>query len=295
MKKIIFAVLTILCVTAQAQNAIIIETLPQSNTITSQSSFYVEIPQATTKDVKKDWLNYVGKKSKGRSSENNDIYQQLGVVNKNISPNPFDIQSRFIETPTGVRIVIVLFQNNKSFISEDVTSSSNLAVKKYLYDFAIPQYRTVVKAELEAEKDKQVALEKELTNLNKKEDASIKTISENERFNERANEAIIVNNADIESTTTKISDQKDMVDITSADPNATKGAKKTLSDLESEKVTLQKEGEAYGKHMDDKNKDNRAAERRNINTNQKQEMKLKEIEAQKAKVAEVQNKLNNIK
>jgi hypothetical protein len=86
-----------------------------------------------------------------------------------------------------------------------------------------------------------------------------------------------------------------MVDFTSADPNATKGAKKTLSDLESEKVTLQKEGEAYGKHMDDKNKDNRAAERRNINTNQKQEMKLKEIEAQKAKVAEVQNKLNNIK
>ncbi len=295
MKKLLLAVYTILSLTAYAQKSIVIDVDTPVTGNDTHLSFYVEIPQANIKETRKNWLQYVGHKSKGKSSDSYGTYLQQGVVNKNISAWPFEIQSRFVETKNSIRIVAAFSQNNKAFISQEISSNSNQAVRKYLYDFALLQYTDAVKEELKEEENKLSKLEKELAALYKAEEKSIKNINENERFANKANDAIATNKADIESANAKIIDQKDMVKHTSSDANATKGAQKTLGNLEDDKVALQKENEAYGKHMDAKDKEDRNSERKNVNTKQARELKLAEIEAQKQVVYDVKTRLATIK
>ena len=138
-------------------------------------------------------------------------------------------------------------------------------------------------------------MEKELTALIKEDEKSLKKISENQRSNERANDAIVTNNGDIQSSSDKISDQKEMVEMTASDPKAAKGAQKTLDDLEHEKKDLQKQNETEGRNMDSRNKETREEERNTTDSQQAQAVKTADIEKQKLIVHVVQTKLDNIK
>ena len=294
MKKILFAAFTVASITVFAQQSITV-TADASTTKTAQQSFSVDIPQTSLKDVKNDWLKYVAVGNKGKATFVNGEYTQTGAVNKNISPNPFTINSKLIETTAGVRLTAWLAQNNISSASGVANSNQDLAVQKFLRDFALTEYRSAVKRELKNEQNKLAALEKDLTGVIKGEEKSTKTMNANERSNERAGDAIATNNSDIKTSTEKISDQKEMVQHTAADPNATKGAKKTLAEMESEKKDLQKQNETQNKNIDNRNKETRAEDRNMQTAQQNHDAKTIAIEKQKEVVAAVQTKLDNIK
>jgi hypothetical protein len=173
--------------------------------------------------------------------------------------------------------------------------SQDLALEKYLHDFAVVIYREKVEEELKAEKNKLGDMEKGLTGVIKSQEKSEKTIKENQRENEKADDAIATNKNDIKASNEKISDQKEMVVYTAADPNATKGAKKTLKELEDDKEDLQKENANRNENIDDRNKENRAENRSMVNDMQSYEAKAAAIEKQKLVVRDVQAKLDNIK
>jgi hypothetical protein len=102
------------------------------------------------------------------------------------------------------------------------------------------------------------------------------------------------NKADIESSSNKIHDQKEMVEQTSSDANATKGAKKTLGELEDEKKDLQKSNEEEAKDLVKSNKEIRESERNTANMQDAQAIKKGNIEVQKTKIQAIKIKLSKI-
>ncbi len=296
LKQLVFASLSMLSLTAFAQKQItVIETVQPMSKDAGQVSFATVIPQTNLKEAEKNWLKYLGNGSKGKATVVNGNSLQVGVVNKNVSANPFDVNSKLRETTEGVQLTVWFPENSKVFTSKEQSTGANQAMEKYVRDFGVQEYTRVVQRELKAEQDKLKKLESELARLIKDEEKSIKTVSENERTTERANDAIATNNRDIQNSTDKISGQKYNVERNAADANAQKGAKKTLGELEDDKKDLQKQNEKQGKQMDSRGKENRAEERSMVSSIEKQAAKTEAIEKQKAVVAEVQAKLNNIK
>ncbi|MEX0813001.1 MAG: hypothetical protein WD048_12350 [Chitinophagales bacterium] len=295
MKTILFtAALSAFSIFTFAQEPINVTVAHQSVTRDAQNSYTVDIPQANLKDVEKEWTKYLSKKSKGRASESNGEYIQNNAVDKNISNKPFDVQSKLFGTSDGVRLTAWFTQRNRPLQSSERGNGQQLAVQKYIRDFAVPQYREAVKAELETEQDKLEEMEKQLSEMIKNEEASLKAIAENERSNERAKESIATTKSDIKSSSKKIEDQKEMVEYTASDPNATKGAKKTLDNLEDDKKDLQKSNEKEAKDLVKSKTEIREAERNTSNMQDAQAVQRANIEVQKKKIQDIKIKLSKI-
>lgn len=304
-KQILLTALTVISVSISAQVPIDVDVtsrridngqlyLIDQLSVKDQLSFSVVIPQTNLNDVEKDWLKYVGKKSRGKSVVQDGAHLQYGATNKNISSERFEVYSKLLEASDGVHLTVWLMQNNTVFVSENPGSGLDLAVQKYVRDFAILEYRNAVQLELKTEERKLKGLEQEYAQLVKEQEKSTKKINENDRSKVRSADVIATNNRDIESTSYQIYDQKEMVEQTASDPNAQSGAEKTLDGLKAEKKDLQKDNVQQGRNVDEWNKENREEER-NITTNiQKIVWKTEDLEKQRQKVREVKTKLENI-
>jgi hypothetical protein len=294
LKKIILVALSGITFSAQTQEPIKVGISPSTTTVSSNPTYSVDIPQVTMKDVKKDWLSYTSKSSKGKATIENGEFVQQSAVNKNISPNPFFLYSNLTETTAGVRLNARIGFNDLHQSSNITDSTQRLAFQKYLHDFAVSEYKEVVTVQLKKEEHKLKDMEKDLAKLIKGGEKSIKTINSNDRSNERADDAIAINKKDIETSSDKITEQKTLVEITAEDPNAKKGAEKTLGNMEDDKKDLQKENESAAKKIDDRNKENRKEDRNLVNANQSYESQVLAIEKQKALVNVIKEKLDHI-
>jgi hypothetical protein len=295
MKKILVAAYLTFSITAFAQKNITVDEAPRPMSKDSQFSYLVEIPQAKVKQVEKDWLKYISIKSKGKATVVNGENLQTEAVYKNISPNPFNVYSKLVETTDGVNLTVWLTDNNAAFISKTPNSIEDLAVQKYVRDFAVQEYKLAVEEELKMERNKLNDIEKQQASLIKDEEKSNKKINDNLRGIAKAKDKIVTTQSDIDAASVKIENQKKMVDKTAADANATKGAKKTLNDLEKDKVKSQKNTDGDAKDIESWEKEIREEQRNIADGKQKQGLKLSDIDAQKQIVYGVQTKLSNIK
>ena len=298
MKKIFTAFFAIVSLASFAQQPILVTMESLGAKDNFRNSFTVDIPDVSLKDVERDWLRTVGKRAKGNASVVNGEHIQGGAVNKNISPEPFTVYSKLIETSAGVRVIAWLGQD--SIVSSPGMTNANqdLAVQKFMGDFAMSAYCEALEEELKTEQHKLRDFEREMSKAIKSEEKSIKTIMKNERSNDKDNAAIATNKRKIQMTIERITEQKEMVNLTAADPNANKGAKKTLATLEDKKKDLQKENEKTVKDIDNRNKEMRAAKREEDAAQQVYETKLALVESQrevvnaiKLKVAAISSKL----
>lgn len=291
------ALLSFVMLAAQvnAQDALLVEIEPQPSVPNAQVIFFVDIPQTKQQDVEKDWLKYVGKRSKGRASANNGQHLQAGAVNSNIAAEPFDINSKVVGTPGGVRLSAWLTRNNLAFVEKESVTGQDLAVKKYLRDFAVEQFRCAVKEELKTETAKLKAMEKSLNSAIKEGERSGETINRNVRSEKRTADAMTKSDSDIAQKTERIEGQRDMVDATASDPNANKGANKTMDEMKDDKKDLQKLNESQGRDLDDLGKDTRAAERSRASAAERMADMQTKVAEQRTVVAAVKAKLAAIK
>lgn len=285
-------IISLCSITAQAQIDVSSSTTVAED---AQTTFYVDIPQNTLRTTEKPWLKYVGRRSKGRSSVNNGTYLQLGAVNKNISSQPFDVHSTLKETIGNVRLTAWLTRSGKAFVSRESVEGQELAVRKYLHDFATERYREAVKTELKAETCKLKDMEKSLASIIKEGERSERDVRRNDRTAQRTTDAMASSGQDIAIKSEKIEGQRDMVDATSSDPNASKGAAKTMDGLKDEKKDLQKLNESQGREMDDLNRSNREAQRNMISADNRMTQMQAQIAVQRTLVADVKAKLAAIK
>lgn len=294
MKKIFLALLTVISCTAFAQQSILVTMDSVGSNDNLRNAFTVDIPKVSLKDVERDWLKTVGKCAKDNASVVNGENIQKGAVNQNISPEPFTLYSKLIATTTGVRITVWLAQNNIVSASGVANANQDLAVQKFMRDFALSAYEEALEDELKTEERKLRDFEKDMSKAVKEEEKLNKGMKKNERCNEKDQEAIATNKREIQRVIDKIAEQKKMVELTAADPNANKGAKKTLSKLEDEKKDLQKENEKKSEEIEDRNKEMRASSREKEAAHQVYEAKVAIVEAQREVVNTVKRKLEDV-
>ncbi len=291
-----FSLSALVLVTSFAATAQIeVETTTAPEKSGAPTVFSVNIPQTILKITEKAWLHYIGKGSKGKASLDNGQHLQLGAVNKNIYHEPFEVRSTLVEGVDGVRLRAWFTKNGVAWPSKKGERDQNFAEKKYLHDFAIDQYRCAVKEELEDEQDKLKKLEKTMDSIVKEGVKSGQTISQNERSGQRTSDAMTASEKDIVIQSAKIEGQRDMLDATATDPNASKGANKTMDEMKDDKKDLQKLNESQGQDLDDLNADTQAAQRNSMTLQQRQEATQVQIDAQRGVVRQVEAKLAAIK
>lgn len=265
-------------------------------TLGEKNSYQLDIARAKLKGVEKDWMSYLKTGAKGKAQSLNGEVIMLGAVNTNISLYPLNVYSKLLETTEGVRLTAWLALNDTDYISSTTFADKDLAVRKYLRDFAITQLRNVAEADLDAEKSNLKTLDNEMNSIIKDIEKCNKKIAENNRTIERNRDEIRTNELEQTNKDRQILSQKQTVDNTRQAYGATnKAAIQALKDLEKEKTKLQKDKEKLSKGIDDANADTRAQERSIEKLNSDKQSKQRQIDEQSAKVKAAEDKLANIK
>ncbi len=296
MKKQLFSfALVIVAIASFAQQTINIDEAIRPFSKGSYPSYELEIPQSHLSDISKEWMKYLKTGSKNKPVDANGEISINGAVNANLSPAPFNVYSKLLETTTGVKLTAWLTDDDSVYISKDL-NNRDLAVQKYLNDFAAAQYRVAVKVELNGENDKLKKLQGELNALIKQQDKSTKNIEEDKRSIGRNNDLLQTNNNDQQNKQNQISQQQQTVDGLESNPGATlDAAKKQLKDYQNDLKKLISTNEKLHKEIDKWNADIRNEER-NITDNQNnQQLKNGDIDKQKLVIQNVQAKLDGIK
>ncbi len=258
------------------------------------NAFTTLVPKAALADIEKDWTKYLSENNKAKPLAVNGEINIVGVSLKNISPKPINIYSKLRETMEGVKLSVWFTENDSVFISTDSADEKHLAVRKYLRDFVIRELKQTATTVLNAQKEKQSALEKELSAGIKLEEKANKKINENQRAIQRAKDEIVSVNDDVQRKDEQIYSQKGMVENTATDANANKGAKQTLKNLGKDKKKLKGQIELQNKNIDRSEADIRNEQRNITLLKQKQDLKNADLEKQKQLVREAENTLNSI-
>lgn len=312
MKHLFFTALSLISLASYAQDTAVSGKTPNSPSVTTpdpivssaavmtmntddQGLVVVLIPEATSKEVQKDWVKYTGAGSKGKATVVNGEYLQSSAVNKNISSDPFDLSASMLESSEGVRLSVHIVQNLDKPLTPAQSADRSIALQKYVHDFAVMEYKGIVQDQLKSAQSKQKDMEKELAHLYKEEEKANKHINDDQRSIQKANDQIASNKADIQSTNAKIEAQKGMVASTAGDANASKGANKTLNDLEHDRKELQRKNNSLSKDIDSYNNDISTQQRAITGYKEKEAAQTTAINGQKQAVQSVQTKLNGIK
>jgi predicted nucleic acid-binding Zn-ribbon protein len=260
----------------------------------NQPGLEVMIHDAELKDVQKEWENYMKSADRPDINEEKDEIQALGATVEAISNQPINVFAKFTELKGGTYGQI-FFQFEDDFLSSKSSSLKLQAAKKFVYDFAIQEYRYAIEEKLGEEEDKLKDIEKEKKKIIKDIDDNHKTISENERDINQIKNDLKINESDQDVMVQQITKQKKLVlEYAGKSEEAEKAAEKELGDYENDYKKLQKENEKLHKKIDDAEEDIREAER-NLDMNKADlSRKQDEMIEQKAIIEVIKEKLENL-
>ena len=296
MKNVAVLLMALLPAVVFAQLDIKISESTQTFSKGAKPAYQFEIPQAHLKQTKSDWMDYLKKSAKGKPAIVNGEVWMNGAVNDNVTFGPFAVYSTLLETTTGVTLTAwVSFNNDSIYISPSI-SDRNLAVKKYLHDFALLEYKVVVKAQLQAENVKLKKLQNELESLYKQQDKANKKGNEFSRDIERNRDKIRTNENDQQTKQSQIATQKQVVDDQRNNPGPElDAARKSLKEYQSALNKLINQKEKLHRQIDKWEANIRAQDRNTTAALNNQKTKSAEIDQQKAAVKVVSDRLDNIR
>jgi hypothetical protein len=208
MKKIL---LFVFCVPflINAQVSLSIEEKEQGMSKGTQPSFVIDIPKVDLKTVTKDFSKYIKKGSKGKVEEKGGEVVLIGAANSEVSPLPFNIFARFVQSPKGVQLSAWISEG-ETFVGDKTAASKAAAFKNYIRKFAVEAYTEAVKEELKAEESKLKDEKKKLEDFQKDE--------------KKAESNIQSHKAEIASREKKIKEEEQNIEIAKNNQQSQKGA-----------------------------------------------------------------------
>ena len=195
-------------VLALAQKEVVVTAVNKKMSRGEQPGFQVTIPEGKLKDITSAYKKQLEQNTKVDAKDIAGELVSYGVVNKNFSPKPFTVFSKFLETPDGVDMTVFVSEDSLNFVSENSDADKLEALKKSIRDFAVTQYKKIVAKKLEVETDKLNQLKKDLANKMEDESDNIKDISKKEREIENYTAKIEANKAGQFSLDDQISRQQ---------------------------------------------------------------------------------------
>lgn len=192
-----------------AQVNLTVEEKEQGMSRGTQPSFVIDIPQVDLKTATKDFSKYIKKGSKGKVEEIGGEIVLIGAANSEVSPLPFNIYARFVQSPKGVQLSAWMSEG-ETFIGDKTAASKAAAFKNYIRKFAVEAYTDAVKEELKAEESKLKDENKKLEDFQKDE--------------KKAESNIQSHKAEIASREKKIKEEEQNIETAKKNQQSQKGA-----------------------------------------------------------------------
>lgn len=276
-----------------AQKPLVIKDIKKAMSQGTEPGLEVMIHQAEQKDVVNAWEKAIKGKSRSKAENKGDEITILGTNLPIITNDSLNIYSTTTTSKEGVKLE-VWFELADGFISPK-NEQYYLPAKKFVYDFAIAQYKKAVAAELETEQDKLKDLNKELDKLAKEHDKLLASVSKENVQIESIKNEISTNSADQERQRDLIQTQKKKVtQAAKLSEDAKKDAEKELKGMEKDLSKLVKDYEGYHKDIVKCEANIREAEREIANNKTARELQQNEIDKQQKLIQGVEHKLAGI-
>jgi hypothetical protein len=257
-------------------------------------AYTVNIPQASLRDVQKQWKQYVKKTSRGKLSETgSEIVMPLSKLPA-LSDSAITVVAKIYINDNYIKVDAFL-QDYSGFISEKSTLEKHNSAKAYLRVFAIDQYKDAVKDELKLEQKNLTNLENDLGDLINYNQRTRKDTETRKREIETNKLEIITNKKEIELREKDIDTQRSyVVSLSVKDDPFEKEAKKKLKDMEGEVSKLMRADDKLNDRISSSEMSIEENGRKLIENEKNQEIKKAEIEKQKTKIKGVEDKLDGI-
>lgn len=301
MKNIMIAVLAVFSNAAFAQSqspdtfCIATCRMTISTSIDARGYISVQMPQLTLQDAQQDWLTYIGYGSIGQANAVNGESLQVGMINKMISQEPFNLSSRLVETIDGIRLTVWFTEPDMLRARQVQNVNSNQALQKFVFDFATLEYRRIVQDELRFSEERQQDLQTELSRLMSDEARFMKKTKENQASIKCAYETIVIYNASIQRLTDQIDFQKAIAKNTAPETMTGKGTPKTMSQMQDERRKLSIANQQMHSDIDLWNKEIKEEAKYIVQSKEKQLANTPDTNRQKLYVEEVQAEFDSIK
>uniref|UniRef100_UPI0032175E11 hypothetical protein n=1 Tax=uncultured Draconibacterium sp. TaxID=1573823 RepID=UPI0032175E11 len=332
MKTLISLVLLFLfCVTAGAQEKVIVEVSEKEMSEGVQTAFSVLIPESSPKVVTKEWKKFINERSifefatkgtaqtfekailgisnnfsdekKGYSKNALKIEERSGnelvahnVVHQNISDVGLDVIAQVSAADSGVYLNSFFKYTDSVFISESNTSVEDLnTIKEYIRQFGVETYKVVVADQIKAEEKelkKQEDILKDSQRSNKQLD---KSIGRYESDIDEYKYNIKVQQRELESIDERLQTYKASLRSTNKKSDEYYLVKENLKNAEREHKKNLKSLKS-NKNKIKKNQSNIKDAKSDIAANKKvQKIQKEVIEKQEERVEEYKRKLTSIK
>lgn len=299
MKKAFTILLICIAMFSFAQKTIEVVTVQETISKGKQPGYAIEIPQASLEDVKKAWKSRIQKGTKSKPVEAGYELVITDAIEKEISPNSFNIYSLLLNKDSLIYLVAFFEIDSSRFFDPDVKSDDivtqkvNLAIRNYMHSFGVEQYTDAVHQELKTEEKTLKDLNKELKSLKDEEEKNEKNIKSSEQKITTAEEEISMLKTQTLSQIEKIEAARlSLLGIT--DKEAKKTANKELNALEKGKKKLDGEKEKQEKHIVGYQSDIKESNSEIEKLTESQKEMAEKITAKEEKVNAVEEKLAGI-
>lgn len=258
-----------------------------------QPAFVVNIPETEIRDVERDWkrLQQKGTRSRVEQEEEEMKLSQAGI--SGVPGESITVYSR-LYADHGQTILVAFFEIDSAFFTPQQNPDIARSIRDYLRDFAVEEYREVVKSQLKDEEKKLQALVRTLESMRDEEKKNERIIKENEREIKNLKDEIEVNLSDEERKNEQIEQQKDMVEAVRELEEEHKAARKELRKLERDKKKIRRQRKNMYRKIDRLEAEIKRAKRDIRIGKEKQKQQEKVIKDQEEVVKSFQNKLDNI-
>lgn len=292
--------LSFICLNANGQKDIEINSKYVSMSKGEQPAYYVEIPEANYESTVKNWKKVIRQntKNKVQEEEHEIVIHATQIIE--IYPDPFNLYSAIIKGDSSLKLIAV-FEIDSTFFDFSKSDKSvknekvNSQIQHFLRNFATEQYMYAVEDEFEAEENTLNKMTKELESMGKQNENLLKDISENEQNIKNSEDAISSYDMDNERKQSEINAKKEAIAGINSDPELLDQAKGQLKALEKEKNGIEKDLEKEQKNII-KYQANIDALNLDVENNlEKQQIKKDEISRQELVVNGLRTKLHGIK
>ncbi len=264
----------------------------------NQPAFVVVIPKASANLIQESWSKIIRQNTKAKVQQEGAVFSIAGTRIIEIYNDPINVYSSTIQLDASVKLITLVEIDNAFLGADSKNSNENYKnaydnLKKFIYYYAIKEYKNSVSKELEIENTKIQNLANKIFDLEKQQTTLQKNIRTNEQYIKKSEGLISSLEKTLKTVDSEIN--KYQVSLSSASEGDKKDLNKLLSKKQKEKGTT--EGKLENEHnkvFDYQAKINELNKTSENNVKSQKETK-ENIDRQIITIHNYTDKLNNIR
>ena len=252
----------------------------------------VDIPEVMPEDLQRAFEDAIRNKTKSKLIKVGEELSVQETIIEDISDFPMNVYAMIVKLDSGTRI-ISFFEDKGEFISEPSSPDKFTRAREFLIRFGVKEYTQEVNGQVKAEQRKLDDVESDLKKLIRQNEKIHLSIKENESDIVNAELDIKANLKEQPMKDDEIIKQKSYINSIK-DKEQKKDAEKDLKDLKRQKERLREDNVSFNKKIVEARANIEELETQLSQNQQEQKLMHEQVDAQRAWMKAMENKLAKI-